>query len=203
MERLVREFTRATRWLHYVSGALILSMMLMTVANILGRWLFNRPVRGTIELTEIGMVAIVFLGLSYAQVREDHIRVDLLYNALGRVGRKILGLFAATVSFVTILVMAWRLFDYSGVVEGSGRTTSSLAIPLYPVVWIAVAGSVVYLLGIAVTALYRARGNPDAQSLDIESEPGTPDGGATGDEPGALTDLDDEPGTDGAPDNGR
>lgn len=203
MERLVRGFTTATRWLHYVSGVLILSMMLMTVGNILGRWLFNRPVRGTIELTEIGMVAIVFLGLSYAQVREDHIRVDLLYNALGRLGRRILGLFAATVSFLTILVMTWRLFDYSGVVQGSGRTTSSLAIPLYPVVWIAVAGSAVYLLGIVVTALYRARGNPDAASLDAESDLDAPGAVSSDDHADTPLDVDDERGSDGAPDNGR
>ncbi|GGI04090.1 TRAP transporter small permease [Egicoccus halophilus] len=166
MERLVARFAGLTRALHYVSGALIVGLMLMIVGNVVGRWLFNRPIRGTVELTEIGMVAIVFLGFAYAQVREDHIRVDLVYEKLGRRGRVGLGLFAAAVSLVTVALMAWRLHDYVGILEASRRTTSALSIPLYWVAWVGVVGLVIYAVGVLTTAFERSRGPDDPDPED-------------------------------------
>ena len=165
MRRVTAQFERLTRWLHYLSGALLIGLMVLTVVNILGRWLFATPLPGTVELTEIGMVAIVFTGLAYAQVREDHIRVDLLYEQLGTRGRRVLGLFAALVSFATVAVVTWRLWVYAGQLQASGRTTSALRIPLSWVAWIAVAGGVVYAVGVMVTADRRAQPTSDDDTL--------------------------------------
>jgi TRAP-type C4-dicarboxylate transport system permease small subunit len=157
MKRLTAQFERLTRWLHYLSGALLVGLMMLTVVNILGRWLFNTPVPGTVELTEIGMVGIVFMGLAYAQVREDHIKVDLLYEQLGARGRRVLGLFAALVSFATVAVLTWRLWAYASRLQASGRTTSALQIPLSWVAWAAVIGGAIYAVGVLVTVGSRAQ----------------------------------------------
>lgn len=162
MRRIAEAIIVGTKALHWVSGAFIVGLMFMTVANILGRWTMGRPVRGTVELTEIGMIAIVFLGLAYAQVRDDHIRVDLLYNRLGERGRLVLRAFSSIVSLAVVLVMTWRLYDYSGVLASSGRTTSSLAIPLTWAAWIAVAGGIVYAIGILSTMTDRSGPPPPA-----------------------------------------
>ena len=60
--------------------------------------------------------------------------------------------------------MAWRLYDYVGVLKGSGRTTSSLSLPLYWVAWIGVAGLIIYAVGVIVTGFDRTRveGEPDS-----------------------------------------
>lgn len=184
MGRLIALFDRLTRWLHYLSGVLLVGLMLMIVANVVGRWLFNVPVQGSVELTEVAMVGIVFMGLAYAQVNEDHIRVDLLYEQLGDRGRRVLGLFAALVSFVTVVVLTWRLWDYVGVLEASGRTTSSLRLPLYWVAWVAVAGSAIYAIGVLVTADRRARpddGDGEHPRMQDDGDPA-----ATGDDPAAT-----------------
>jgi TRAP-type transport system small permease protein len=165
MRRIADAFATATRWLHYLSGALIVGLMFMTVANILGRWTMGRPVRGSVELTEIGMVAIVFLGLAYAQIREDHIRVDLVYERLGPRGRRVLGIFAATVSLATVFVLTWRLYDYVGILAASRRTTSALSIPLFWVGWVAVVGSLIYAVGVLVTGFRRATDEPPGAEL--------------------------------------
>lgn len=175
-------FERLTRWLHHLSGALLIGLMLLTVVNIVGRWLFNVPLAGTVELTEVGMVAIVFMGLAYAEVRGDHIQVDLLYDQLGTRGRRVLRLFAALVSFATVAVMTWRLWAYAGQLAASHRTTSALRIPLAWVAWIAVAGSAVYLVGVAVSARRHAQ-PPDTGGTPDDGTPddGTPRGGTVDD----------------------
>lgn len=172
---------RLTRWLHYLSGALLVGLMVLTVLNILGRWLFNTPVAGTVELTEIGMVAIVFMGLAYAEVRGDHIRVDLLYEQLGARGRRALSLFAVLVSVATVAVLTWRLWTYASRLHASGRTTSALQIPLSWVAWIAVAGGAIYMVGAVVGAGRRAQAPEDdgADTSDGDTSRGETAGDAT------------------------
>jgi TRAP-type C4-dicarboxylate transport system permease small subunit len=165
VRRLIGLLDGLTRVLHYVSGALIVGLMLMTVAHILGRWLFNTPFRGSVELTEIGMVAIVFLGLAYAQVQGDHIRVDLLYEKLGARLKTAARLFAELVTLAVVLLVGWQLVSYTDSLAASGRETSALGISLTWVGWIAVAGCVFFALGVAVTAV---RGDAERQPADAQ-----------------------------------
>jgi TRAP-type C4-dicarboxylate transport system permease small subunit len=176
-------FERLTRWLHYLSGALLIGLMVLTVVNILGRSLFDTPVPGAVELTEIGMVAIVFMGLAYAQERGDHIRVELLYEKFGARGRRVLDLFATLVSFVTVAVMTWRLWAYASQLAVSGRTTSVLRIPLSWVAWVAVAGGVVYAVAVVVTAEHPAEPTETdvAGTAQQPSDDDTSRGGTVGD----------------------
>jgi TRAP-type C4-dicarboxylate transport system permease small subunit len=174
-------FERLTRWLHHLSGALLVALMMLTVVNIVGRWLFDTPLQGAVELTEIGMVAIVFMGLAYAQVRDDHIRVDLLYQQLGARGRSVLDLFAALVSLATVALMSWRLWVYAGQLGASGRTTSALRIPLFWVAWIAVAGGVIYAVAVMVTARRRAQSSETDVAGMATPDDDTAGGGTAGD----------------------
>ena len=58
-------------------------MMVLTSADALGRYLFNRPIMGAYEITEkYLMVAAIFLGLSYAYRGGIFIRVSFLIDRL-------------------------------------------------------------------------------------------------------------------------
>lgn len=154
---------RANVWLHYVAGALIVGVMLVTVYNILGRWLFGTPFRGTVELTELAMLGIVYLGLGYAQHRESHISVDLLYRRFRRPIRQTLDLFGAVLSVVVLGVMAWQLAVYAEVLSSGGRETAARELPLAPFAYVAVIGVLAYALASAGTAIERLRsGRQDA-----------------------------------------
>jgi len=38
-------------------------MMVLTFVDVVGRYLLNRPLRGAFELTELGLVVLIFAGL--------------------------------------------------------------------------------------------------------------------------------------------
>jgi TRAP-type transport system small permease protein len=152
--RATRGFNRA---LHYVSGALITLMMLFTIYNILGRWLFGAPFRGTVELTQLSMIAIVYLGFAWAQHNDDHISVDILYVRFGKRGQAVLDAVAALISFVVLALIAWRLYAYSETLQSGGRTTATRRIPLYPLAYVAIVGTVAFVLALAATVIERAR----------------------------------------------
>lgn len=61
-----------------VGGAILLAMIVMVVASIVGRALFNAPVYGDFELVAMGTAASVTLFLPYCQLVRGNVIVDLL-----------------------------------------------------------------------------------------------------------------------------
>lgn len=137
--------------LHYVAGALIVGVVVLTVYNVVGRWLFDEPLRGTVELTQLAMVGIVYLGMAYAQQQDSHITVNLLYERLGRRWRAALDAFAAVVGIAVVALIAWRLYVYADVLQAGGQTTASRRIPLHPFAYLAIVGLTAYVLALATT----------------------------------------------------
>ena len=60
-----------------ISGFGIFALMMIGVAQILGRKLFNMPIYGYIDIVEIMMTFLVFLGLAYTERLGGHIRMEL------------------------------------------------------------------------------------------------------------------------------
>lgn len=175
-EAVTRAIRAVNTALHYVAGALIVGVMAITVYNVVGRWLFNAPLAGTVELTEVAMVGIVYLGLAHAQQRDSHITVDLLHQRLGRRWRAVLDAVAAAVGAVIVALIAWRLYAYAEVLQAGGRTTASRRIPLYLFAYVAIIGLVAYLLALATTAVRSSRdaarrAPPDEPEAPPETEP--------------------------------
>jgi len=66
-----------------VLGALIvLGMMIIVNIDVFGRWLFNSPLAGTFELTEMGIVAVVYLQLAHTIKVKRLTRSDAFLNLL-------------------------------------------------------------------------------------------------------------------------
>lgn len=80
--------SKPTRWHHVgrglqlvlegVAGATLFGMMLLTTADVAGRFLFNSPILGAVELTQLMLAAVIFLSLPIVCWREEHVTVDLL-----------------------------------------------------------------------------------------------------------------------------
>lgn len=138
---------------HVIAGVLILATMLMTVVDVLGRATIAAPLQGSVELTSLAMVAIVYLGLAHAHHKGDHIKVDLLYQRAGRRLRRAMDVVADAITVLVLAAMAWQLVQYWDVLSAGGRSTGVLGVPLAPLAWVAVAGTLVYLLGATVTAV--------------------------------------------------
>ena len=61
-----------------IAGAIVFFLMFYGTADVLSRWLLNRPLPSTFEYMELGMVAVVYLGIAQVQRRRGHIAVDFL-----------------------------------------------------------------------------------------------------------------------------
>jgi len=64
-------------WLNLCSVFIIMFLMFFASAEIIGRYVFNAPVPGHVEIVELIMPAIVFLGVAYTERIGRHIRMEL------------------------------------------------------------------------------------------------------------------------------
>jgi len=162
--------------MHYLAGMALLAMLALTVADIAGRTLFNEPLPGTVEVTALLLVIVVFLGLGHSEDLGDHITVDLLYVRVGKRVKAALNIFAGVVSVVVIGLMAFQIYHFALRQRDSGAETPVLEWPIWPFALAAAFGTLLYALAIAVKFVLRALDEP------TEAEPSNTLGEVSGPE---------------------
>src|SRR4051794_13975767 len=76
----VAKLGRLQLWL---AALAILAMMLVTVADVVMRYAFNNPVRGTYDFTEAMLVVFVFCGMAVCFLARANIVIDLIDSFVG------------------------------------------------------------------------------------------------------------------------
>ena len=114
-----------------ISSVILVLLVLMMIVNILGRRLFGRPISGTVELVQYGMLACMALAVSRTGFEGRHLSVTLLLEVLPKKARGIweciCQLIAGTI-FGSLVIAYGRALPESLV---SGRVSDILHIPFY------------------------------------------------------------------------
>ncbi|WP_460275929.1 TRAP transporter small permease [Celeribacter sp. ULVN23_4] len=139
-------------------SVLLLTMMGLTVTDVLGRYLLNNPVKGATELTELMLAALIFLGLPAATLDREHVTVDLLTDRLPLAVEKIRRPVVLVLSSGVQVMVAWRLWVTSDQVAGYGGTTATLELPIAPIGYFAAALCVISALIMFAEIFYPMRG---------------------------------------------
>ena len=66
----------------YISAAILLFLLILTLLQIIWRTIFNMPFIGVEELLRYLFIAAVFMGLSYSVRNDGHIRLEGLQRHL-------------------------------------------------------------------------------------------------------------------------
>jgi TRAP-type C4-dicarboxylate transport system permease small subunit len=126
-------------WLDRALGAaaavLLLGLMLLTTADVIGRYLFNWPLRGAFEITELLLLALIFAGLPLASRADEHVTLDFIDKALSEGGQGRLRRLIDFVCGLIVLGLAWRVWVKAGKIAGYGDTTEVLRVPVGPFVY--------------------------------------------------------------------
>jgi len=64
-------------WLNLASVFIIMFLMFFATTEIVGRYIFNTPVPGHVEIVELIMAGVVFFGIAYTQRVGGHVRMEL------------------------------------------------------------------------------------------------------------------------------
>ncbi len=103
-------------WLANISGVLVIVMMLLIVVDVSGRYFFNSPLLGGVEVSRVVLAWILFLSLSYGLIRGAHVRVELITSRFPPRLRFILDIMVSILSlvfFVMAIYSGWLQFKLS------------------------------------------------------------------------------------------
>lgn len=119
--------------LEIFSGLLLVALMLVTGIDVVGRYLFDAPLPGAFETTELLLGALVFAALPLVSRAGSHVEVDILATLLPeRIGTRLLWL-ASVIAAGVLLVFAWRLLALGLQQAEDGTRSISLGIPFAPI----------------------------------------------------------------------
>lgn len=117
-----------------IAALVLLLLVVLTCIDVIGRYFFNSPLVGAVELVEICMGAITFFSFPLMFMRHDHISVDLIPHF----NRGYLGWVTSLIFLAVTIYVAYtlgdRVFDYAVRAFEDGDVTEYLTIPRYPVV---------------------------------------------------------------------
>lgn len=131
----------------------IMGILLIAVADVIMRGLFNSPIIGATEISQMLMVGAV-LGAGGGILTDQNIQVDIVVNALPKRMQQWFTLVTVTLSIIIYGLIAWRLLAESESVIKFGRSFSLLGVPYFPFYWLLALG---FLGGCVGGGIYLAR----------------------------------------------
>ena len=109
--------------------------MALTFFDVIGRKFLSQSIPGSLELTELLMVIVIFAGLPLVSMRGENVVFDTLDNVLPRWA---LTLQKATVNLLctaAMLGLAWVMWGNGDQFMASGETTAQLKLLKAPFIY--------------------------------------------------------------------
>ena len=126
----------------------IFILLVLTVGDVLGRFVFNHPIPGTFELTKILFALSVFFSFSISQYRGENLGITILYDRFPRIVRGILDLFGSVLSIGMFSVAFIQTINYAARMKAANTITSVLRWPMYPWIYVASIGILILVLAL-------------------------------------------------------
>ena len=114
-------------------------MMTLTFVDVIARYVVNRPVRGSLELTELGLLVLIFAGLPLVTHANEHVTMDLIDRLLPERARRLLARLVELACAAIMFLLTWQMWLKAGRISAYGDTTDVLRIVVGPFVYFMVA----------------------------------------------------------------
>src|SRR5436309_1669607 len=92
------------------ASAILLAMMLLTFVDVVARYVFNRPVRGAFEVTELMLVVLIFAGLPLVSWADEHALMDFVDRLLGARAQRGLERAVQLVCAAVMFLLTWLMW---------------------------------------------------------------------------------------------
>ncbi len=165
VERLV---DRLTRSLLVLAAVLAFLLCFLVTADVIGRVVFNQPVKGTTEIVSLTIVIVCYLQVGFAIRSGGMLKVDMFVSRGGPRTQAFFAVIAAAAGLLFFALICWASFDgaahawRSNEFEGEG----ALRVPVWPARFILILGTFIaalsYLLLLVRAGMHLVRGTPPA-----------------------------------------
>ena len=101
---------RADAALGVSASAILFALMLLTFVDVVGRYLFNRPMRGGFEVTELLLLVLIFAGLPLVSRADEHVTMDFIDRLLGARAQQLFVRAVHGLCAAIMLLLTWLMW---------------------------------------------------------------------------------------------
>ena len=126
---------RVEALLGVAASTILLAMMALTTVDVVARYVFNRPLRGAFEVTELLLLVLIFAGLPLVSFTNEHAVMDFIDRVLGRRALRSLQGGVELVSALLMFALAWLVWGKADRIWAYRDATDVLRILYGPFVY--------------------------------------------------------------------
>ena len=122
------------RWLalvlNLIASVTLFMLMIITCVDVFGRYLFNSPLTGSTELTEMGLCILVFAAFPVISWRNEQIVVDMLDRFTSPAVHMVRTILLNIIAAIALYFLGRHVFKLGFRSLGYGEVSEYLHIPL-------------------------------------------------------------------------
>lgn len=148
--RLVQKLTpvaygteKLCKWLSAAGMGIFMIMVALTFSDVFLRYFFHNSINGTVEMTEMLMVIVVFSSIAYTQWTKNHVVMDIVTSSLKERWRNVL---TCSTTFWSCAVMIASIYSTARYAATNIAVTAILGIPYAPLIYFVSFGFITLLI---------------------------------------------------------
>jgi TRAP-type transport system small permease protein len=136
---LERYVERITRVLALGAATCLLGVALLTMTDVLLRWLFKAPIKGIMDIAALSGAVILAAMFPALLAQRGNVTIRLLGSVCGPRVARLLDSFGALVTAGFFALMTWKYVEYSAEMTRANESTVVLRWPTGPWWWVVTA----------------------------------------------------------------
>lgn len=151
IRKILRQTILLVTW---VGGFSLIFLVVVTFVNVIGRYVFKKPLQGAVEISQLLLAITVFFAIPYTEVRKQHVTFDEIVNRFPiRLKALILGIMYFMVALFAF-ILGWQetLLAISYCIPRV-RVTDVLKLPIAPVMFVIALGAFLWGIELVLNSL--------------------------------------------------
>jgi len=148
---MTRIVDRVTLIFTYISAVLFAVIVVIVLCNIIGRAMFNTPIKGTVELVQYGVMLCAGFVMCRSGFEDKHITVSVLIDKFPRIGHDAFVAIGKLFGVVLFSVLSYMNYQNIPVAIAQNKLTDAFRAPFQ---YIYMAMAVCFAIG-ALVFLYQ------------------------------------------------
>lgn len=132
------------RILLVLGSVAVLLLMSVATINVILRYPFKVPWRGTYEVVGLLGAIVIAFALGFTQKRKDHIVVDILTEKFPKRVNRILDGISYFITTIFFAIVSWQVLVWGLKIMRSGEVSETLKIAFHPVIFCVAFGFVIF-----------------------------------------------------------
>ena len=146
-----------SRKLNALSGVIVLILMALTTLDVIARYFFNSPIRGTYDASGLMALVIISFALAQTQLEKGHISITILTEIMPRRINCAVQAFIAFICLCASGVVSWQSWVYGISLAKVGEASQTDKIPFAPFSFIISIGFMVLCLILLLNTIENAK----------------------------------------------